>query len=464
MRFPQTDGGDLILPEACERNGILGAGATGSGKTTLILRMLKEWRVRGVRFVVYDPTGDYTAKLFRPGLDTMGNPLDARFQYWPLDELKTDAEAMSIATALIPRNSQEKQPFYLDAPRAIVAFLLRLKRTRRSDWTPTVRYDRPNPEQLIEWVSDMNLLRALLREEPNLYSFVNPRSEAMAGGVQATLGIVANVLRLLPTREEAQGSFSVRDWIAREDDSCLFLTSTPETREALAPILSILMDLLILRSMHGPITQPGLVFVLDELASMTHLSQLHTAVTELRKFNRWTVIGVQDPTQLERIYLGQWKTIVSQQATRFFLRLKDDAAQWAAKAMGDVEEERQHQSRKDGWGVSWDSVNLTQQLETKPVLLASQFAALHDRRGYVESPAGITAVSFEPDNDWPRNQPIFVPRTALRPRVVPPKRSTAPLPPAPPPSPAAPAPPTRRPIYTGPTLVDKADKGVTDAS
>ena len=60
-------------------------------------------------------------------------------------------------------------------------------------------------------------------------------------------------------------------------------------------------------------------FVLDELASLQRLPQLHTALTENRKSGNPVVIGFQGRSQLEVRYGHEAESMLSQPATKIFL-------------------------------------------------------------------------------------------------------------------------------------------------
>ena len=77
----------------------------------------------------------------------------------------------------------------------------------------------------------------------------------------------------------------------------------PETCPRLVALTSLWLDLLVLRLMNqGQPRQHPTWFVLDELASLQRLPQLHTAITENRKSNNPVVLGFQGRSQLETRY------------------------------------------------------------------------------------------------------------------------------------------------------------------
>src|SRR5438093_12137103 len=121
------------------------------------------------------------------------------------------------------------------------------------------------------------------------------QAPAHHSGVLAAHNMVADTLTLLPRESETKRRWSAAAW-ARSRRGWLFLTSTPETRTRVVPLTSLWLDMLVLRLMNR--CQPGhrpVWFVLDELASLQPLPQLHPAVAENRKSNNPAAPGFKAP-------------------------------------------------------------------------------------------------------------------------------------------------------------------------
>ena len=89
--------------------------------------------------------------------------------------------------------------------------------------------------------------------------------------------------------------------------------------------------------------------MLDELASLQRLPQLTTAVTENRKSNNPMVLGFQGKAQVEALYGHVAEAMLSQPATKIFLKTSEPhASEWISKAIGEVEVERFRESRTRG--------------------------------------------------------------------------------------------------------------------
>jgi hypothetical protein len=144
--------------------------------------------------------------------------------------------------------------------------------------------------------------------------------------------------------------------------------------------------MLVLRLMNlGQPSRRPVWFILDELASLQRLPQLHTAITENRKSNNPVVLGFQGRSQLETRYGHDAEAMLSQPATKIFLGTSEPhAARWIADTIGDVEIERLRESRSNGqWGQrSQQSYGLERQVE--PLVMASEIGGLAPLRGYLK--------------------------------------------------------------------------------
>ena len=268
----------LGIPRGIESSHLLIMGDSGTGKSALIRQLLRQLEDRGDTAIVYDPALEYTPQFYTPERgDVILNPIDARSPYWsPGDELRHEAEALTLATSLFPDRVNEN-PFFTEGPRRIFAHLLTF---------------RPTAEELALWLCHDEELDSRVHGTPYA-SIIDRQAPAQRSGVLAALNMVADTLKLLPRESETNRRWSAASW-ARDRRGWLFLTSTPETRIRLVPLTSLWLDMLVLRLMNRG--QPGhrpVWFILDELASLQRLPQLHTAVTENRKSNNPVVLGFQ---------------------------------------------------------------------------------------------------------------------------------------------------------------------------
>ena len=393
----------LSIPRSLESSHIMIMGDTGAGKSVLQRHVLIQVAERGETAIVYDPALEYTPQFFNPARgDLILNPLDARCPYWsPSDEVIHEAEALTLAKSLFPDKPYENQ-FFVEGPRKIFAHLLTLK---------------PTPAELVGWMSHEEELDRLLKGT-ELEAFVYRAAGPQRGGVLGALNMVADSLKLLPRESDAKQRWTTEEW-ARQKTGWLFLTSTPRFRERLLPLTSLWLDTLVLRLMNqGDPTMRHAWFVLDELASLQRLPQLHTALTENRKSENPVVIGFQGRSQLEVRYGHEAETMLSQPATKIFLHTSEPrAAKWISDAIGQVEMERVKETKYVGpLARVTKSLGYHTERRTEPLVLPSEITGLQRLHAFLK--VGNMVVPF----GFPYTAPLkpqqgFIPR-ATAPRVV----------------------------------------------
>jgi hypothetical protein len=384
------------LPIAIEPNHILIMGDTGTGKSTLIRRIMEQIDERGETAIVYDPALDYTPEFYRPERgDAILNPLDQRMPYWsPGDELRHPAEALTLATSLFPDRRNENQ-FFVEGPRKIFAHLLTY---------------RPTPEQMAWWMCHEEEIDQRVRGT-QYAAMIDKQAPAQRSGILASLNMVADSLKLLPSESEANGSWSAAEW-SKQRKGWLFLTSTSETRERLLPLTSLWLDTLVLRLMNqGQTSSRKVWFVLDELATLQRLPQLHTAITENRKSNNPVVLGFQGRSQLETRYGHEAEAMLSQPATKIFLRTSEPhAAKWISDTIGKIEIERLRESRSSGQlGGQRNTTSYNNERDVVPLVMDSEISGLENLHGYLKSGNLVLRMSF-PFIQLPAKHPRYIQR------------------------------------------------------
>ncbi len=173
----------VAIPRAIESSHTLIMGDSGTGKSALVRQLLCQLEARGDTAIVYDPALEYTPQFYTPERgDVILNPLDARSPSWsPGDELRHDAEALTLATSLFPDRANEN-PFFVEGPRRIFAHLLTF---------------RPTAEELASWLCQDEELDRRVSGTPYA-SIIDRQAPPQRSGVLASLNMVADVLKLLP--------------------------------------------------------------------------------------------------------------------------------------------------------------------------------------------------------------------------------------------------------------------------
>jgi len=356
-------------------------GDSGAGKSSLIRQLLLQIAERGETAIVYDPAREFLPQFLAPDRgDMILNPLDARMPYWnPSDELLHPTEADAIAKALFPER-QHEIPFFVEGPRRIFAHLLKY---------------RPTPEQLCRWLAnpDPEIYRRVAGTP--IQSIISKLADNQREGVLGVLERASRVLSLLPTTAKTGRKWSATQW-AEKRQGWLFVTSTHETREALNPLISLWLDLLILRltgQTSGDV-RPVWV-VLDEVPALEHLPTLPLALVESRKANTRMVLGLQSRSQLEARYGKEAEAMLSQPRTKVFLRTSEAyAADWVSKSIGEVEVEHLREGRTSGEFGARRSQNDAFERRIEPAVLASEIGNLPDLEGYLRLPGCTLKLNF----------------------------------------------------------------------
>jgi type IV secretory pathway TraG/TraD family ATPase VirD4 len=392
--FKTTELGKMMrIPERKEAQHFQIMGDTGVGKTQLIMQILRQIRDRGDAAIVYDPACEYVQRFYDAERgDIILNPLDERCPYWgPAQEMESNAEADAIAASLYQPTTDQKDEFFHQTPAQIFAHLLKKG---------------PSPHQLAEWMANSDTLEKLVAGTEMSF-YIDRKAGPQRAGVLASLGLVAKSFRLLPEKNLSNRTWNARTW-AKERKGWIFITSRPPERETLRPLHSLWIDLLVMRLLSAP--QPGqrqVWFVIDELASLQKLPQLHTAVTENRKSKNPLVLGFQGKAQLEVIYGHLAEVMLSQPATKIFMKTAEPkAAEWISEAIGKVEIERLKETKFDGTRTG-HNFSLDRQIE--PLVMGSEITGLDDRHAYLKLGNNVARFDFD-YLDLPTPTPGFLPR------------------------------------------------------
>lgn len=389
------------VPRERESSHFLMMGDTGGGKSSLIRQMLIQIEERGEIAIVYDPEREYTSQFYTPARgDVILNPLDARMPYWtPADEARNEPETLTVAASLFPDRPTE-QRFFMQQPRELFALLETFK---------------PTPHELAYWMAHDEEIDKRVQGTA-LASAISPTAPGQRQGILAELKTVAKALELLPHEDLTKRRWNTIEW-ARKRRGWIFLTTTKTTRERLLPLISLWIDLLVLRLMDETPTNDGLVtlprvwFILDELASLRKLPQLHAAITQGRKSNNPVILGFQGRSQLEVIYGHEAEAMLSQPATKIFLRTSEPrAARWVSECIGEVEIEQLRESRgSDQFPRDRKSKNYQLERHVEPLVMASEITGLPDKRGYLKSGNLVVRLRF-PFIKLSQRQPALVER------------------------------------------------------
>jgi type IV secretory pathway TraG/TraD family ATPase VirD4 len=368
----------IRIPARAEAQHMQFIGDTGAGKSALMFQVLRQVQSRGDSAIVYDPAREYVRRFYNPERgDVILNPLDKRCPYWgPAEELRSRSEAKALSASLFQPPQDRKGEFFIESPQKIFAFLMAYG---------------PTPDELVQWMSNPEEIDRRLKGTEHAH-LIDSRAHQQRAGVLGSLGLVADSLRLLPKKAEGNVAWTATEW-AEKRQGWIFLTSLPAEREALRPLQSLWIDWLVLRLLNEPTeAQKRVWFIIDELASLQKLPQLHTAITEARKSRNPVVLGFQGKAQLEYLYGHLAEVMLSQPATSVWLTTKEPSAgEWVSKFIGKVEVERLRETHFDGTRAGR---NFTLDRQVEPLVLESEISGLADLHAYMKYQNYVTRFSF----------------------------------------------------------------------
>src|ERR1700691_2050015 len=320
----------IRIPQRAEAQHMQIIGDTGAGKTMIMLQVLRQIKHRGDSAIFYDPEQEFVKRFYDPkNGDVILNPLDKRCAYWgPSEELRRRSEAKALAVSLFQPPQDKKGEFFIESPQKIFAFLMAYG---------------PTPEELVKWMSDPQEIDRRLKGTEHAH-LIDPRAHQQRAGV-------------------------------------------------LGSLKSLLIDLVVLRLLNEPKEgQKRAWFVIDELASLQKLPQLHTAITENRKSNNPVTLGFQGKAQLEYLYDRLAEVMFSHPATSIWLKTKEPAAsEWVSKFIGKLEIERLRETHFDG---SRAGRNFALDRQVEPLVMESEISGLPDLHAYMKYENYVTRFSF----------------------------------------------------------------------
>lgn len=390
LPLPQTSGPAVRIPRAVEAQHLLAMSDTGAGKSTIIRAILMWVKARGDLAIVVDPAREFLPQFLDVNRgDLVLDALDARCPYWtPGDELAREAEALTVAEGLFQPGAGREEEYFQDWSQKIFAALILHRHPNGQPYSA---------HEIADIMKSGPMLDKLLVDTGAAWA-VDPMAGPQRGGVISSLNRAEHTLRLLPHRHETATTWSAKAW-AEDPRGWLFLTSSPETRKAQIPLMTLWLDLLILRLLTPRPNRPRVWIVIDELASMNRIPKLATALTESRKANVSMVLGFQNRGQILEMYKrGIGAAMLSQPATKILLKTTEpDSAEWMSKLVGSVETERVSESRATQIPRLVARARHQESIlrEVKPLILPSQIQGLPDCTGLLKFQNYVVPLEFD---------------------------------------------------------------------
>lgn len=384
---------NIPYPWRLEQTHAMLIGTTGSGKTTQLRNIVTEARARGQRCVVFDLTGAFVEAFYRPETDHILNPMDKRCPPWTIfNDCKNYADYISAATALIPSDGGNAEPFWAMAARTLfVEMCVKLAVTGETSNGAIAHH-------LME--ADLKAVHAKLAN-----TIASPLTAAeaarMAESIRAVFNTNAQAIRFLP--DPVPGGpppFSIHDWMQKEPvaGSILFITSTHNDLTLNRALLTLWMDLAVNALMEMPRTRNlRMWYLFDEVHALHRLPAIEHGLQTARGFGGAFVLGMHSFDKLAETYGKEGATnLASLARTKLILSTADkNTAEVCSEFIGSREVRETDEAYSIGASRSRDAATITPRTEIKPLVMPDDIVNLPSLHGYVKFPEGFPAARIK---------------------------------------------------------------------
>jgi len=405
--------GDVSLRLDAETQHMMVCGTTGTGKSTCFYHLFPQIRAQKQRAIIVDTTGEFVSRFYRPGKDILINPFDERSVGWnPWIDCRCPYHYDELASAFIPQTGQDS--FWASSARTVLSEGLQ----------HLSRQNTENVDALLHLLLETPLkeLFVALKNTPAA-SLIDPAGDRTAMSIRSHLSPYLRNLRYFSsgkTKAVPPPAFSVRDWVQKEENTkktekepangspeelepqWLFISSTPDQRETLKPLMTGLMSSAINSLLSSePHQTRRLWFIIDELASLNRQESLPKALAEIRKYGGCMAVGVQNIPQLQGLYgHAETKSLTSLFNTKVIFRNGDpETAKHMSQMLGEQEVKESMEGISYGANSIRDGVSLNEQKRLKPVVSANDIMILDDLEAYLKLPGNLPVAKVKLDLD-----------------------------------------------------------------
>jgi len=415
----------IPLVNGCETQHIMFVGTTGTGKSNAINELLLQIRELGHKAVIVDTTSlivpkflqirDHLLNPLNASLitrDHLLNPLDARARPWNLwVETNGNTDIEALAETMIPQTSHD--PFWSNAARTIFVECIKKLQGQGERSTKALL-------DLCLRSPTWELHQAL--ENTVAASMVDPSAERMTMSIRS---ILSTHIKCLEDVGDTAGPFSIRRWMQNEGDSgpvprssesvggsWLFLSCLPGQRASMRSLLSGWLSIAMRALMDQEPSQKRKVwFIIDELPSLNVINDLPRALSELRKYGGCCVLGVQDLSQLDKLYGHDLtRSIAGLTGTKVIFRAADEYnAERFSRFLGQQEVMESRTSITFGAHQVRDGVSLAEHKQMKPVVSPNDIMSLNNLDAFLSLPGNVPVARVQfPYHELPGNAEGFV--------------------------------------------------------
>jgi type IV conjugative transfer system coupling protein TraD len=385
---------DIPYPFDLERTHGMLIGTTGTGKTTILLRMIEQARERNHRCVIFDLTGVFVQHFYEPGRDFILNPIDNRCPRWSVfADCHNILDFSSAAAALFPSGHDGGDPFWTMSARTLfIEMCMQLHQRGERSNAALIHH------LMYAKLKDLNKAMKGTIADP----LTSTDSARMAESIRAVVNTQAQILRYLPDiGEEHPEEFSIRKWVAddRKDGSILFVTSNHTHLNVTKPLLSLWMDMAVNAVLETE-RNAGLKiwFLFDEVHALQRLPALENGLQTARAYGGAFLLGIHSFERLCETYGKEGGTNLAALArTKVILTAADTTtAEFCSAQIGNREVREVDEAYSIGAAMSRDAATITPRTEVKPLILPDDIMNFPSLHGIIKFPRA----SRPPASSW----------------------------------------------------------------
>lgn len=381
--------GNINIPTDTECKHILVFGVSGSGKSVLLSQFLNQINTYSQKYndkrhyIITDVKPEFVGKFVKPD-DYIFCPFDKRSISWSIFNDIDDISDYDTFASILFEQEGAKDPFWGLAAGAIFADGLKyLDLQGRKTNQDILEFFKQPSEDLIDAIN--SLPPALITSK----QYVNAPENTFAS-ILATLASGLKPFMHLKDSTDNSAVFSFKKYIREEYQRTngtipnLYLLVPANRQRIMAPLLSLVMDIMINEALTLPESQNcRLYFIIDEIGSINKIQLLPDLITKGRSYGISILALTQDPGLLREKYGPQvMQSFLNNFGTQIVLRINDAAT---AKELADnfgveeiIEYKESIQLPQNGSPIP----SISQDTTTKSLILPSQLQSLPPFKGY----------------------------------------------------------------------------------